>query len=156
MITIKIEGIEEKATEYGKVIKLKSDSKTYSFFTTKKDGGETKAYQQWQKFGFSVGDSVEAEVEEEKGEYQGKPFTRRKIMYFGETEDTPTKTGKSGREIIAGINERLDKLEKRVDDIEKDLNTPMSEKEPVDPLDEETEIPDLDTLEDDIDIDDLE
>ena len=76
--TITIEGIENKYIESlgATVFELKTDSGKYSFFTTKKDGAETKAYEQFQKFGFKSGDSVEVVYKESTG----KPYINKNSM----------------------------------------------------------------------------
>ena len=125
MQSIKIESIQQD----DKKVTLIEGSKKYGFWRTKKDGGETKAFSQYKKYGFQVGDSVNAEIKEEPATFtdpKGKEvnYTRRTILYFQEIEDTPVFNRQSPQvpvhgEIPAnsqseGINERLRALEARV------------------------------------------
>lgn len=122
MQKIKIEGIEQKTVQFGNQVTIKSGDKKYSFFDSKRDGGKTKAWEQFSKFGFRVGDEVEAQVNEEEKTFrnaQGKNinFTQRTILFFAEVENTPmvTRTGVNEvtREMKIGgdLEARIKKLE---------------------------------------------
>ena len=117
MKTIKIEGIEQKSVQYGTLFKIKSDRKNYQFFTTKKDGGETKAFGQFKKYKFGVGENVNVEVKEEEKEYEGKPYTQRTILYFGIVENVPT--APIAQPVKRNAWKELDDLQKRVKALEK-------------------------------------
>lgn len=81
--TITITGIESNER---KIIILAGKDKHY-FWITKRDGSHTTAYEQFQKFRFSAGDTVEIAVKEEERTFvndKGKTivYTDRCIMYF--------------------------------------------------------------------------
>jgi hypothetical protein len=98
MIKIKIDSIDQAKVEFGVKFTLVSGKNKYSFFNTKKDGSNTKAYEQFKKFGFQIGDEVEAEVKEEERSFPdtktGKmvKYTQRTIIFFNEIENTPMVT----------------------------------------------------------------
>lgn len=68
-----------------------SGEKKFSFYSTKKDGDETSAYQQFKSMGLQVGSTVNITYKEEQKEYQGKPYTARTVIWFRET-NTPAST----------------------------------------------------------------
>ncbi len=98
MKKIQIDSIDQKKAQFGVQITLVSGKEKYSFFNTKKDGSNSKAYEQFSKFGFKIGDIVEAEVKEEDKSFPdtktGKmvKYTQRTIIFFNEIENTPTVT----------------------------------------------------------------
>lgn len=96
--TITITGIESNER---KIIILAGKDKHY-FWITKRDGSHTTAYEQFQKFRFSAGDTVEIAVKEEERTFvndKGKTivYTDRCIMYFPSqdihTPRTPNEVG---------------------------------------------------------------
>ena len=94
MQEIKIDSIAEAATKYGNEVKIQSGKNKYHFYSTKKDGNKTKAYEQYKLYRYQVGDVVKAEIDEKQksfvnGEGKTVNFTDRKIMYFAEVEGAP-------------------------------------------------------------------
>jgi hypothetical protein len=88
--TILIEGVEDTVR---KVI-LKTAGAKFYFWKLKKDGNQTKAFQQFQDFNFRAGDAVEAAVKEEQRTFtneKGKEITYmdRNIAFFLVQEGTP-------------------------------------------------------------------
>jgi len=66
---------------------LDTNGGKFSFFNKKKDGsGETKAFEQFTRFGFKKGDSVEIayteKVSDKINSFTGKPFVNYSVMYF--------------------------------------------------------------------------
>lgn len=91
--TIHIDSVESKEK---KIILLDGKTK-YNFWRSKKDGTQTKAEEQFQKFRFIAGDTVDAMVEETPESFvneKGKKidFVDRKIAYFMVQDNMPTKT----------------------------------------------------------------
>lgn len=88
---IKITGIQSSE----KKITIMQDKLKYGIWMKKKDGTFTKAFEQFQKFGFKVGDTVKAAVNEEDREFTndlGKKikYVDRTIAFFELTdENTP-------------------------------------------------------------------
>lgn len=100
MVTIKIDSISQDKVAFGTKVTFVDGKNKYSFFDSKKGGGLTKAMEQFKKYGFKVGDTVNAEVKEEEKSFQKKDFsgspigdpinyTQRTILYFQEVENTP-------------------------------------------------------------------
>ncbi len=94
MQTITIEGVESKMAKTGntKVTLVCKEGKFYFYQKTK--DGLSKAFQQFTKFGFKMGDSVQAEVKTESKSFtneQGKAITYADnwIQYFAEVEGVP-------------------------------------------------------------------
>lgn len=92
---IKIEGLSQDQTQYGIKVVIQSGRDKYNFYSTKKDGNKTKAYEQLQQFRYQIGDTVKAEVAEEKKTFKDKKtgkdvtYTDRRILYFATVENTP-------------------------------------------------------------------
>lgn len=94
MQKLTIEGIESKITNTGntKVVLVCKEGKFYFYRNTKT--GISKAQEQFNKYGFTIGNVVEAEVQTED-----KTFTNQKgdeitykdnwIKFFGEVENAP-------------------------------------------------------------------
>lgn len=129
MQPIKIDSVEQVKDNYGGLKVTFTEGKNkFGFFSKKKDGTYTKAYEQFKKYNFSIGDTVNAEVKEEQKTFPDKktgspvPYTQRTILYFQEVENTPvfTQGKKTVEQEISEIKERLAKLEahKNSDDIE--------------------------------------
>jgi hypothetical protein len=125
--TINISGVESNE----KKITLLQGKEKYYFWITKKDGSSTKAYEQFQKFRFNAGDSVEIAVKEEERTFtngQGKEitYTDRNIAYFKTLdENTPSTIGvaqktppNAPQSVTGGIEERLSKIETRLNALE--------------------------------------
>lgn len=80
---ITINGHETKTFDFGTKHKVSDQNGTsYSFFETKKDGGPTKAFEQWKKYELGRGVTVDAEIKKDKKKYNGKQYTQRTILYF--------------------------------------------------------------------------
>ena len=121
MITLKIDSISQSSVQFGTKTTLECGGKKYSFFDTKKDGGETKAFGQFKKFGYGVGDTIEAEVKEEEKSFTNEAYKvvnyiQRTILYFGEIENVPTSPQTPQKR---NAWEEFDKLSKRVEVQEK-------------------------------------
>ncbi len=88
---IKYCSFEMKGFDFANKYKIKDEKNlTYSFFDTKKNGDQTKAYQQWQDL--KPGQNVEVAFKEEQGTYQGKPVTYRTALYFAEAGNVEAPT----------------------------------------------------------------
>jgi len=91
--TITIESTED--TE--KKVILKCAGAKFYFWKKKQDGTETKAYQQFQKFNFRSGDSVDAAIKEQERTFtneKGKEITYldRNIAFFLVQDNVPVAT----------------------------------------------------------------
>ena len=120
MQPIKISSISEDATQYGKKITIIDGKLKYSFFDSKRDGNKTKAFEQYEKYGYRIGDTISAEVKEEEKTFtndKGKQvtFTQRTILYFEEVENTPT-FGKNTPP--APSNDKFEQIMFKLEDIE--------------------------------------
>ena len=118
MIKIKIDGINQDKVEFGTKITFMSGKDKYSFFNTKKDGSNTKAFEQFKKFGFQIGDTVEAEVKEEDKSFINKEgknvsYKQRTIIFFNEIENMPMVTNSPKAE-PSDLEARVKKLEDAV------------------------------------------
>lgn len=85
--TIQVTGIETKQLEFGTKYTLISGKDKYSFFDKKKDGTNSKAYDQFISFIVRVGQEYPVAVNEEEKKFtnaQGDEinYTERRIMYF--------------------------------------------------------------------------
>lgn len=149
---LNIQGIETKATKSGntKYILMTPDGKFYFYQKTK--NGPSKVYQQYQKYGFKIGDTVQAEVKSEEKTFtndQGKEITFMDnwIQFFGEVEGAPQFTSAPQqqtamnpedrpldpagvRAVMTEVLNRLANIEKRLQGLET-LNTDMHGKEAV-------------------------
>lgn len=104
-----------------KIILICQEGKFYFFQKTKT--GTSKAWDQYQKFGFKIGDAVQADVKSEQKEYNGHQYTDNWIKFFTEVEgnpavgaNTPVPTEnasyakpEANNDEIAALNARLDK-----------------------------------------------
>lgn len=79
---ITVEGIETKSFDNSTQYTIKAQGKSYKFYDTKKDGSPTKAMSTFE--GIKRGDSVNILFKEEQKDYQGKPYTARTIVAFGD------------------------------------------------------------------------
>lgn len=95
MKKIKIDGLSQDKVQFGTKVTIVSGKEKYSFFYTKKDGTTTKAFDQFRRLGFSVGDTVEAMTKEEDKSFVVKDgpkkgqtvnYKQRTILYFQEAE----------------------------------------------------------------------
>ena len=134
MTPINIEALSQDKTEYGLKVTLVDGRKKYVFYNTKKDGSETVAFQQFNQFGFKIGDVVQAEVKEEEKTFNdkktGKPvtYTDRRIMYFETLNDTtpvvrntPSSTPSGDVALakqVSGLVSKLHALENRIGELE--------------------------------------
>lgn len=89
MKKIKIDSLSQDKTKFGIKVTFISGKEKYIFYNTKKDGTTTKAFDQFRRFGFNIGDTVEAEVKEEQKKFlddnkKEVKYTERKIIYFQE------------------------------------------------------------------------
>ena len=118
--TIQITAVE--STE--KKIVLKDGNLKYYFWLKKKDGTDTKANQQFQKFRFATGDAVEAAVKVEQKTFtneKGKEinFTDRNIAFFLVQDNAPVAPQRPQEAVQAPITPKVDtELEKRLKALE--------------------------------------
>ncbi|MDQ3816128.1 MAG: hypothetical protein M3362_00370 [Acidobacteriota bacterium] len=91
-IDVVITNVEIKQFESGNQYKITGDTNRgqmkFKFYQTKADGTEGSAYQQWRSMGLKIGSTVNVAYSEEQKEYQGKPYTDRRVIWFRET-NTP-------------------------------------------------------------------
>jgi hypothetical protein len=90
--TIQITGVESRQVNESQVITLLAGKDKFQFWSKKKDGSSTKAYEQFQKFRFNAGDSVEVAFESKPESFMGKQgkmieFNRNTILYFAVQDD---------------------------------------------------------------------
>ena len=120
---INIESIETKAFDNSTQYTIKSSGKSYKFYDTKKDGSPTKAMDTFE--GVKRGMTVDILFKEEQKDYQGKPYTARTIVAFGEKglptiqlNEAPTSDQKYNDAMnfitdqFATVIERLNSIEK--------------------------------------------
>ena len=129
MTKIKIDGISQDTVQFGTKITFVSGKDKYSFFNTKKDGGETKAYEQFKKYQFGVGDTVTAEIKEEPKTFTGKDgksvnYTQRTIIYFEEVENAPTHQVAKPAFSAVELRKELDEIKARVTKLEEFMLVP--------------------------------
>lgn len=74
----------ESINQEGNIIIIKSGGKYYSFFITKKDGTQSRAYQDYMKLGVMIGKTFSFGVTESMGKSQGRAITYRNICVIGE------------------------------------------------------------------------
>lgn len=81
-VDITIAELSSKLTSKGSTRISLTDEKglKYSYFTTKMDGTPTKAHEQGQ--GLHIGDKVCVGFKNYEGDFQGKKFTGRTILFF--------------------------------------------------------------------------
>lgn len=80
-INLTVEGINQE----GNRIIIKSGGKYYSFFVTKQDGTQSRAYQDYMKLGVMIGKTFSFGVTESIGKSQdGRAITYRNIGVIGE------------------------------------------------------------------------
>lgn len=109
MIQITIDKVSQDKVKFGIKTTIESGRNKYSFFSTKKDGNPTMAAEQFERFGFKVGDSVNAEVSEEDKSFTNKEgklinYTERTIKFFETLNDnTPVVRTAPKQEIKQGI-----------------------------------------------------
>lgn len=134
---IKYCGFETKSMQFGTKYKIKDEEgKSYSFFDSKKDGNQTKAYQQF--LDLKVGDRVGIAYKEEEGVYNGKPVKYKTVMYFTDarnvSQDTPQQRLPEDDARLDLILTKLDKIIRLigepVSDAEMAEEIPMPEEEP--------------------------
>lgn len=94
MKTLKIDSVSLHDVPYGKEVVIVSGKDKYQFYNTKKDGNQTKAFEQFSKYKFGIGDVVKVKVGEKAKSFtdpKGKNvnYTERTILYFGEMDNLP-------------------------------------------------------------------
>lgn len=126
---ITIHGIADKYIESigATVFTILSNQGDFQFWKNKKDGSETKAYEQFQQFRFVSGDTVEVIYKEQDASYLNKKSGKmvnkinKNIIYFAQIDEntpaTPIPEHKVDND-IEKITARLDDLEKRIVDLE--------------------------------------
>lgn len=88
----KVSGIENREVNGNKIIILLDGKNRFDIWEKKRDGGNTKAWDEFQKFRFMIGDVVSVnftESESGQNKYTGKPFINRRIISFEQVENTP-------------------------------------------------------------------
>jgi len=89
-----ITNVELKQFESGSQYKITGNTNTgimrFKFYDKKKDGSETSAMGQFRALGLKVGDVVNITYEEEQKEYEGKPYTDRRVIWFRESNLPPS------------------------------------------------------------------
>ncbi len=96
----------------------------YEFLENKKDGGETKAFEQYKKLELGLGSQVYAEVKEDPVTFtnqQGKEinFTRRTILWFDDNPSNAPTPGSSGYDFSGMAKDsKLRELEERIKALE--------------------------------------
>lgn len=100
MQNLKIEGLSQEKAKFGIKTIIESGDKKYYFYDTKVGGSHTKAWEQFNQYGFKIGDAIQAEVKDEPFEFKGKTYQAHKIIYFGEVEHTPLVNIETGEKTI--------------------------------------------------------
>ncbi len=119
MTRIKIEKHETKEFEFGVKHAIIDGKNRYEFFETKKDGGETKAFEQYKSLGLRMGSECEAEIKEEPYNFLDKKTgatvggVRKTIIYFNEGVSTPPKA----REETTYADTNLERIEAKLDTV---------------------------------------
>lgn len=93
--SFRITGIESKSINGTQVFTLLNDKTRYQFWSKKKDGSDTKAYEQFQKFRFMAGDQVNVSfnvTESGSNPHTGKPYINRTIVFFDTVDDNTPNT----------------------------------------------------------------
>lgn len=122
---IKYCGFETKSMQFGTKYKIKDEEgKSYSFFDSKKDGNQTKAYQQF--LDLKVGDRVGIAYKEEDGVYNGKQVKYKTIMYFTDARNVSQEAPQSR---LPEDDARLDIILSKLDKIIKMIGEPVSDEE---------------------------
>jgi hypothetical protein len=83
-INLTVEGINQE----GNRIVIKSGGKSYSFFITKQDGTQSRAYQDYMKFGVQIGKTFSFGVTETQKQGQNGMITYRNIGVISESRGT--------------------------------------------------------------------
>lgn len=124
MQTITIEGVETKATKTGntKTVLICREGKFYFYRNTKT--GVSKAQEQFNKYGFTIGNIVEAEVQTEDKTFtnpKGDEITYKDnwIKFFAEVENTPVVSNvpvqpESPSQVNFDTNQRILDLEETI------------------------------------------
>jgi hypothetical protein len=84
-ITFKITGMADKTVNGTKVITLLNDKKRFDIWEKKKDGSNTKAWEQFQQHRFISGDEVTvsySESESGMNPHTGNPYINRRVLFF--------------------------------------------------------------------------
>jgi hypothetical protein len=103
--TITISEVVMKQTIGGNKYAIKDhEGRTFNFFTTKKDGGDTSVYSQFKNMELAVGSTVMIGYVEDEFEREGKTVISKKIINFRESSDEPTQTAPQGKSFNLGQN----------------------------------------------------
>ncbi len=78
----------ETSSQYKIIGNTTSGVMRFKFYDKKKDGTYSSAFEQFQSMNLKIGDMVNIAYSEEEREYQGKPYTDRRVIWFRET-NTP-------------------------------------------------------------------
>ena len=135
MLPITITGINSAEKKMTLLYNDGREKKAY-FWLTKKDGTQTKANEQFQKFRFNAGDSVEIAVKEQERTFtndKGKEitYTDRNIAYFKTVdENTPSmpKNEPQAPQADIGLEARVTKIEQQLasmNNLSKEQVTPV-------------------------------
>ena len=96
---VSITDITIKPVGTSMVYMLDTNGGKFSFFDKKQDGSNTKAFQQFLKFGFKKGDSIELayteKVSDKINAYTGKPYVNYNVMYFVTADENTPATQQS-------------------------------------------------------------
>ena len=102
-INLLVEGINQE----GNRIVIKSGGKSYSFFVTKQDGTQSRAYQDYMK-GVQIGKTYSFGVTETIGKAQdGRDITYRNIGVISEARDNQTATVSSNLSTTAPLQTQV-------------------------------------------------
>lgn len=98
--TITIKGVDSRFIESlnTRVYDVDTDKGKFQFWETKKDGGLTKASEQYQRFRFIAGDTVEVAYKESEASYTNSKTgatihkVNKNIVYFAVSDENTPKT----------------------------------------------------------------
>lgn len=140
--TIHISNINIKPFGSSMVYQLTTDHGKFSFWSKKQDGTPSKAFEQWEKFGYKIGDTVDIAYSEKQSDkvnpHTGKPYAPNKnVAYFitvdentpsvkptptSQSTETPEKTSSAIpdaklteiREMLYSLGQRMNVVEERL------------------------------------------
>lgn len=124
--TFAITDVNIKPVNGSTVYTIFSGKDKFSFWSTKKDGSQTKACEQYNKFGFKPGDNVSIVYKSDP-----KSFTKT-ILFFKTVDENTPDVGKTQPSQNDGLARRLVELEKRVKMLEdKEIKTVFNGEEEI-------------------------
>lgn len=144
--SIIISGIEDKGTGINIMEQVGGQAypTKYSLFKNRKDGGLTKAYQQFKEINPEVGNVVTIGVKETRATNKvGKAVTYRNIAFFYDEGDIETQPKPSGDRIdkmakwASDVSKKLGQIEERLYDLENATPTKPTTEEFVPPTTED-------------------